>query len=342
MQVILALLLQSGPAFGSGANPVNLQSAANYQLLAGNALTIGAGTIGVQPEFDAVSTPAVADLGGAIAGVAGLIFTSTGTDLGGSTFTPGNYEPVGGAALAITSNITLDAQGNADSYFIFYTPAAMNTTAGIVISLANGAQAMHIYWVIGGAVTTGASGILAGTFMSSAAITTGASSTFSGCLLASAAVTIGAANILQECDHTLVMDPSGYLMISVPIAMQLAMSSDGLSASGSAGLVTVTDTRMNTGTNNWSVSVEATSLDDKFGNHIPATSISYSVLSLQISAPITVTTPFQASLSPAVVVATSTGAIGMNSASWMAHISLTLPPDQARGLYTGAITHSVS
>jgi len=55
-------------------------------------------------------------------------------------------------------------------------------------------QAKNIYWVAGGAITTGASDILYGTFMSNAAITTGASTILTGRLLGAAAVTVGASS----------------------------------------------------------------------------------------------------------------------------------------------------
>jgi len=342
VELLFSLLLEPTPVFASNQNPVHLQSAADYQLLAGTVLTIGAATLGTQPDHDGVSTTAVADLALAIAGVAGLTFTSTGADLGGNTFTPGNYEAVGGAAFAITSNITLDAQGDASSFFIFYTPAAMNTSAGIVINLINNAQPMNVYWVTGGAVTTGASGILVGTFMSSAAITTGASSTFSGCLLGAAAVTIGAANILQECLHPVVLAPSGFLTISVPATTELLISASGLSASGSTGLITVTDTRLNSGTNNWIVVAESSSLVNPATDAIPATAISYSVIVLPQSDPITVTTHDQTTLSSALAVVNSTGAITTNSYSWKAQIVVKVPLNQPIGIYAGTITHSVS
>jgi len=182
---------------------INLNRAASYQILAGAALTFGATVTGAQTataNVIGVNGDAVADMSAAIAGIAALGGTTGTADLGGLTYKSGVYLSPAGAAIAVTGDVILDG-GNTDgqinpcSYFIFYTPAALNTTAGIKVSLINGADAKNIYWVAGGAITTGASDILFGTFMSNAAITTGASTTLHGRLLGAAAVTVGASSI---------------------------------------------------------------------------------------------------------------------------------------------------
>jgi hypothetical protein len=202
---VVALSMQPAAAFAgpvtcsAPANPqINLNRAASHQILAGAALTFGATVTGAETttvNVIGVDGDAVADMSAAIAGIAALDGTTGTADLGGLTYTSGVYLSPAGAAIAVTGDVILDGQNNPCSYFIFYTPAALNTTAGIKVSLINGADAKNIYWVAGGAITTGASDILFGTFMSNAAITTGASTTLSGRLLGAAAVTVGASSI---------------------------------------------------------------------------------------------------------------------------------------------------
>jgi len=176
---------------------IDLQRASQYQILAGAALTFGATVLGANPTMDGIDGDAVADMSAAIAGIAALPGTTGTADLGGLTYTSGVYLSPAGAAMAVTGDVYLDgenATGDSDACFIFYTPAALNTTAGITVHLLHGTQAKNIYWVAGGAITTGASDILYGTFMSNAAITMGASTILTGRLLGAAAVTVGASS----------------------------------------------------------------------------------------------------------------------------------------------------
>ena len=193
--VLIASTLGAMSTASASVEPtVDLATAANFQILAGSALTLGASVTGTKPDSDGISSSAVEDLSAAIAAVSEFPGVTGTADLGGLTYGPGVYLSPAGAAFAMTGDVVLDAKDNSDAIFIFYTPAAMDTTASITISLINGAQAKNVYWVAGGAITTGASDILVGTFMSNAAITTGASDTITGSLLGGAAVTVGASN----------------------------------------------------------------------------------------------------------------------------------------------------
>jgi hypothetical protein len=324
----------------NATSPIDLASAANYQILSGTALTVGTGTIGLAPQFDGVSASAVVDLQAAIASAASLSATEIEADLGENTFTPGIYKAIGGAAFAMTGNVILNGQGKTDPIFLFFTPAAMNTTAGAMTFL-NGAQPKDVYWAIGGAITTGAGGKLVGTFMSSAAITIGAGSTVSGCLLAVAAVTIGAANIFIGCSQSDALSPTGALSISVPTIFQIPDSRDGISATGELGAVTVTDSRSGSSATSWSVTVEATSLTDGLGNTIPPTAISYLVGHLQIVGAVASMVASRSPLFPSLPALSVSGSGGVNSANWLAQVIVTIPPGQAAGSYAGTLTHSV-
>jgi len=342
---LLSTILISGilltPVAAKATSPIQLGDAAHFQILSGTALTIGGGVIGADPLVDGVSAPAVTDLNIAIASVSGLSATSIPADLGGSTITPGIYKAAGGAAFAVTGNVVLNGLGGVNPTFIFYTPAAMNTTAGIVITLINGAQPQNVYWVIGGAITTGASGSLSGTFMSSAAITTGASNTLAGCLLGAAAVTIGASNVLGDCTQTAVVTPTGTLSISAPSAYQIPESVDGITTIGNIGPITVVDSRSGGAATTWTTSVETSSLTDPAGDSISPSAMLYSVSGLQSMGGITEVSARQASLAGFVAALTASGAGQPNSATWSALLTITIPDGQASGAYVGTITHSV-
>jgi hypothetical protein len=168
----------------------------SLQLLAGAALTLGASVIGSEPLDNGVSPTAVAALAQKISAVreeAAQRIQMPSAEIGGLTFGPGLHATPDGAPMTLTSDMTLNGRGT----YVFYTPGAFNTTAGINVFLQRGALANDIFWVAEGAVTVGANGTLAGTFMSSAAITIGASTILTGNLYATAATTIGASTTVQ-------------------------------------------------------------------------------------------------------------------------------------------------
>lgn len=211
--LLLALGL-TGPAFASPIpTSVDLGSAASFSVLAGAAATIpgstlpgevgavtaitdDSGTVYGSPKHtpnDAATQQALADASSAFATLNG--FAATGVlasaDLGGQTLTPGVYHSV--AALAETTAVTFDALGDPNAYFIVRGDAAFGTTASISMNLVGGAKASHIFWVLGGAATLGASSTFDGTVLSAAAITVGASVQYNGRAISiAAAVTLDA------------------------------------------------------------------------------------------------------------------------------------------------------
>jgi len=320
------------------AAPINLASAGNYQILAGTVVTVGASSIGLDPASDGVSAPAVADLTAAISAASGLTGTTVSSDLGGATYNPGVYLSTGGAAFAMTGNVILRGSGT----FIFYTPAAFNITAGVIITL-DGANARNIYWIAGGAITIGASSTLEGIFMSSAAITTGASNTFTSCILAAGAVTIGASNTFNPCPLTAAVVPSGSLSISAPSNCVIPDVSAGGVSTALTGDITVTDSRVGFGATSWDTGVISTGLSNSNKDVIPPGSMGYSVIGLSNTGGITtVSTNFEslsATTNSTIVAAAGTGSL--NGSIWRAQLKISIPSNQATGVYAGSITHSV-
>jgi hypothetical protein len=89
------------------------------------------------------------------------------------TWYPGVY--VSGSSIAISTPVTLDAQGNSNAVFVFYATASTITQAiaGTII-LANGAQAGNVYWVNGSSWTSiGPGTVTIGNILAHTSITLG-------------------------------------------------------------------------------------------------------------------------------------------------------------------------
>ena len=212
--VVVGSLSAPFSADATSHSAVNLGTAADFGVLAGNAVTAGTainivGYAGVYPgtaitvprntaiATSAQSSQAQTDAAAAYAYAAALTTTEVlnTVELGGRTLGPGVYST--GAAYGLTGNLILDGKDNPDAVFVFKTPAdsALVTAAASTITLIGGAQAGNVFWQISGAVTTGEASAFVGTVLAQAAITTGADTAVDGRLLslsAAAAATLGA------------------------------------------------------------------------------------------------------------------------------------------------------
>ena len=196
---------------------VGLGSAASYSVLGASVVSTGAtmlggdlgvslstsvtgfppgGVTGVRHAGDPAAAQAQSDLAAAIDdATARTPYTVLPGELGGLTFHGGVYRT--GAALAVTGTVTLDAQGDPDAVFIFQVGAALNTAAASSVTLANGAQASHVFWQVLGAAGTGAGTSFSGTIMASGPITLGAGTTLIGRALSRDTVTLSGNAITQ-------------------------------------------------------------------------------------------------------------------------------------------------
>ncbi|MGC1107787.1 MAG: Ig-like domain-containing protein [Candidatus Acidiferrales bacterium] len=101
-------------------------------------------------------------------------------DMGGLVFTPGLYK--NSTSVLISTDVTLDAQGNPNAVFIFQMGSTL-TTAGSVI-LAGGAKASNIFWVVGTSATLGTNSIFQGTVLADVSITQDGGAVVNGRLFA--------------------------------------------------------------------------------------------------------------------------------------------------------------
>ncbi|UZN01808.1 ice-binding family protein [Cellulomonas sp. S1-8] len=191
--------------------PIALGSAVTFSVLAATGVvSTGAtdlsGDLGVSPSAsvtgfppgvvhgtvhagDAAAATAQADLLAALGDAASRpAHTQVSGNLGGRTFHVGVHHTA--AALALTGTVVLDAEGDPDAVFVFRTDAALDTAAGSVVELRNGAQASNVFWVAAGAVGTGADSSFAGVILAHGAVTLGARSTLEGQALSRGTVTL--------------------------------------------------------------------------------------------------------------------------------------------------------
>jgi hypothetical protein len=96
--------------------------------------------------------------------------------LGGLTLTSGVYKSASGAFQITGSDLTLDAQGNPDSVWIFQMASTLTVgtpTASRSVILVNGAKAANVYWQVGSAATINGAGggTMVGTIIASAGMT---------------------------------------------------------------------------------------------------------------------------------------------------------------------------
>jgi hypothetical protein len=100
---------------------------------------------------------------------------ATSENLGGLTIYPGVYASASGAYSISGSDLTLDAQGNANAVWVFQMATSLTVGAAGAprnVILINGAKAGNVFWQVGSAATINAAGgdTFVGTVISSAGI----------------------------------------------------------------------------------------------------------------------------------------------------------------------------
>lgn len=140
--------------------------------------------VGTEHVTDATAAQAQLDANTAYVSLAARSVTTnySGTDLGTLTLTPGVYKYNTSAQL--TGTLTLDAQNNANSVFIFQIGTTLTTASASSISLINGATAGNVFFQVGSSATLGTTTNFFGTIIALASITLNTSATLHGRALA--------------------------------------------------------------------------------------------------------------------------------------------------------------
>ncbi|MHB1299562.1 MAG: ice-binding family protein [Burkholderiales bacterium] len=139
--------------------------------------TLGPTSGAVIPASCAIATQAKADAQAAYNTLAGL---PPGGDpgagqLGGLTLAPGVYTAAGGSFLITGTDLTLDAQGNANAVWVFQMASTLTVGAAGAprsVILTNGAQAKNVFWQVGTSATINAAGggTMVGNIIASSAV----------------------------------------------------------------------------------------------------------------------------------------------------------------------------
>lgn len=191
--------------------PVDLGSAASFSVLAATAV-VGTGTttmsgdLGVSPSTSVAGLPpgtydgslhagdpaaatAQADVLAALDDASSRApHTEIAGDLGGQVFHAGVHHQT--ATLAVTGTVTLDGEGDPGAVFVFVGAGALDTAAASDVSLIDGAQPGNVFWVVAGAIRTGASSSMSGTLLARGPITLGTDTALTGQALSRDTVTL--------------------------------------------------------------------------------------------------------------------------------------------------------
>jgi len=182
----------------SGPPTIDLGCAADFAVLAGSTVvntggTVVDGDLGLSPGTSVTGFPPGVVINGSTlinttkSNAAKLCLTTAYNDaagrslnviivpsgqLGGLTLAPGLYQS-GISSFEITgSDLTLDAQGNANAVWIFQMPSSTFTVGnGIKVTLAGGASAKNIFWQVGSSATIGTTAEVKGNILADQSIT---------------------------------------------------------------------------------------------------------------------------------------------------------------------------
>ena len=189
----------------AASTAVPLATADSFSVLAGSGITnTGATTVsgdigtfptatisalgsialgGTNHAGDAVTQQAKNDLAAAYSTAQGEGPTSSiSADLGGRTLVPGVYKSM--SSMGLTGALTLNAQGDPNSVFVFQVGSAFTSASASRIDLINGAQACNVYWQVGSSATLGTGSTFIGTILALTSITVTTGVTIDGRVLA--------------------------------------------------------------------------------------------------------------------------------------------------------------
>ena len=204
----LAMLAAGQTARAAGPAPVGLGTAEPFAVLAGTPAvtntgpTTITGDLGISPAAavtgfppgivngtihaaDAVALQAQSDLTIAYNDAAGRTPATTvaGGTLGGLTLVGGIYN-AGGTTLGLTGTLTLDAQNDPSSVWIFQATSDLVTASSSSVAFINGGQPCNVFWQVTSSATLGSGSTFAGTILALTSITMNDGVTLNGRALA--------------------------------------------------------------------------------------------------------------------------------------------------------------
>jgi hypothetical protein len=103
-------------------------------------------------------------------------------DLGNQTLVPGVYKA--DSSIGLTGTLTLNAQGNPNSVWVFQIGSTLTTASASEVLLINGASPCNVFWQIGSSATLGTNTTFVGTIMALTSITANNGASIDGRALA--------------------------------------------------------------------------------------------------------------------------------------------------------------
>ena len=174
---------QTYSVLGAGVSNTGLTTLSGDLGVSTAAPITGGATIavgGMTHAGDAAATQARADALVAYDAAVALTPSMSLATLDGRTLTAGLYTS-NGAALSLSTTLTLDGENDPDAVFIIQIDAALDTGASTSnVNLVRGARAENVFWQVSGAVTLGATSTFRGTLLVMGAITIGAGTQLNG------------------------------------------------------------------------------------------------------------------------------------------------------------------
>jgi hypothetical protein len=117
--------------------------------------------------------------------------------IGGKTLTPGVYTFDRDISIGTATQVTFDAEGDADAVFIIRTSKSLLQAANTNVILAGEAQARNIFWQVAGLVDVGAGAHLEGVLLVKTSVTFKTGSSLLGRVLAQTACNLQMATITE-------------------------------------------------------------------------------------------------------------------------------------------------
>ncbi len=155
---------------------------------------------GTKHAADAVALQAQSDVTTAYNSLAGQSYDVdlTGQDLGGMKLVSGVYFFSSSAQL--TGTLTLNAESNPDSVFIFQIGSTLTTASNSSVVIINGDADCNVFWQVGSSATIGTGTAFVGNILASESITLNTGASLYGRALArNGAVTMDT-NTVSVCD----------------------------------------------------------------------------------------------------------------------------------------------
>ena len=234
ISITIAILVIGGAASALIVPTVNLGTAANYSVVAGQtvtnvnnpgttlslglALSPGSAITGFPPGIIDGSV----DIADAEAVLAQSHLTAAYVDaqtrvpdftipaqLGNQVLIGGVYSATLQGALLLTGPLTLDAQGDPNTVFIIQTDSELTTASASTVILINRAQECNVFWQVGSSATLGTNSVFAGNILAQASVTVTTGTTVRGRAMAiDGSVTLDTNTFTTPtCDFTLPSDP---------------------------------------------------------------------------------------------------------------------------------------